>query len=50
MTYNNYIQSTHFRGVSFVANATSLALLQWSADARFYISRRVTYELGRVSS
>jgi len=31
---NNCIQPTHFRGVSFVANATSLTPLQWSADAR----------------
>jgi len=30
---NNCIQPTHFRGVSFVANATSLTPLQWSADA-----------------
>lgn len=36
MASNNCIQPTHFRGVSFVANATSLTPLQRSADARRY--------------
>ena len=31
---NNCIQPTHLRGASFVANATSLAPLRRSADAR----------------
>lgn len=35
---NNCIRPTHFRSVSFVANATSLTPLQWSADASRWAS------------
>jgi len=33
------INPTHFRGASFVANATSLAPLQWAAYLRRYVPR-----------
>jgi len=38
---NNCIQPTHFRGVLFVANATSLTPLQWPADAERYVQKSI---------